>query len=144
MQQPFRYITATIIMKLVYLPSLIILLLFSAASSVDPIDNVAALIRQGNMQEMAKLLAPTVEITIAGQEDTYSKRQATDVLTQFFTQHKPKGVKLLHKVNSNQKFLFGVVILSSTGGSYRIAYTLNETDGAMKIIELRIEPEKTK
>ena len=131
-------------MKLIYLSSLVVLFIVTAAFQSDKIDNIAGFIKQGNTPEIIKLCASTVETTVMGQEDTYSKRQVEDALNKFFSQNKPQHVQLLHKVNSNQKFLFGVVILKSTGGTYRIAYTLNETEGAMKIIELRIEVEKTK
>ncbi len=131
-------------MKLIYLSSLVVLFIFTTAFQSDKIDNIAGFIKQGNTPEIVKLCASTVEMTVMGQEDTYSKRQVEDALNKFFSQNKPQHVQLLHKVNSNQKFLFGVVILKSTGGTYRIAYTLNETEGAMKIIELRIEAEKTK
>jgi len=131
-------------MKLIYLSSLVVLFIFTAAFQSDKIDNIAGFIKQGNTPEIVKLCASTVEMTVMGQEDTYSKRQVEDALNKFFSKNKPQHVQLLHKVNSNQKFLFGVVILNSTGGTYRIAYTLNETEGAMKIIELRIEVEKTK
>jgi hypothetical protein len=131
-------------MKLICLSSLVVLFIFSAAFQSDRIDNIAGFIKQGNTSEIVKLCASTVEMTVMGQEDTYSKRQVEDALNKFFSKNKPQHVQLLHKVNSNQKFLFGVVILNSTGGTYRIAYTLNETEGAMKIIELRIETEKTK
>jgi len=131
-------------MKLIYLSSLVVLFIVTAAFQSDKIDNIAGFIKQGNTPEIIKLCASTVETTVMGQEDTYSKRQVEDALNKFFSQNKPQHVQLLHKVNSNQKFLFGVVILKSTGGTYRIAYTLNETEGAMKIIELRIEAEKTK
>lgn len=131
-------------MKLVYLPALILLFVMTSLTAADPIDNVANLIGQGNVAELSKLFTPTIELTMMEQEDTYSKRQAIDVLTIFFNQHKPRHIQLLHKVNSNKKYLFGVAILNSNNGSYRIAYTLNEEEGAMKIIELRIEAEKTK
>ena len=140
----FHYITSTITMKPIYLSAFILLFVFTTAFQADKIDNVATLIGQGNTTEIVKLCASTVEVTIKDQENTYSKRQVLDVLNKFFIQNKPQHVKLLHKVNSSQKYLFGVIILSSSGGKYRIAYTLNETEGAMKIIELRIEPEKTK
>jgi hypothetical protein len=131
-------------MKLIRLLVFLCLFIFATAFQADKIDNVATFIRQGNTPELVKLCASTVEMTVMGQENTYSKRQVEDILNKFFSKNKPQHIQLLHKVNSNQKFLFGVVILKSTGGSYRIGYTLNETEGAMKIIELRIEAEKTK
>lgn len=130
-------------MKHFYLTSLVLLLLVTAVNA-DQIDSIAWLIKQGNTERLTQLLAPTVEITMDGQENTYSKRQAIDIVTRFFDEHKPVTSKLLHKVNSGSKFLFGVVIYTSDHGTYRIAYTIDITQNSTRIIELRFEPEKTK
>ena len=122
------------------------MLMFSLMPAIhaDPIDGVVWLIKQGNMTRLSQLFESTMEITLNNQEDTYSRAQATTLLTRFFNEHKPVRITLLHKVNTNQKFLFGVAIMDSNSGNYRIAYTFNEIGGSMKIIEIRIETEKTK
>lgn len=130
-------------MKRFYLTSLILLLLVSAVSA-DQIDSIAWLIKQGNSERLSQLLSPTVEITMNDQENTYSKRQAVAVVKKFFDEHRPVTSKLLHKVNSGSKFLFGVVIYTSTNGVYRIGYTIDITEKSTRIIELRIEAQKTK
>jgi len=131
-------------MKLLYLPSLFILLLFSAPAQADPIDNVAGLIRQGNTQQLVQLFSSNVDLAVMDDENSYSNTQAGIILDKFFAANKPRSVKVLHKVNSNPNYLFAVLFLTTDKGVYRVAYTLNKRDGAMKIIELRIESEKTK
>jgi hypothetical protein len=131
-------------MKLRYLSLFILLFSFVPAVHADPIDGVVWLIKSNNMTRLSQLFESTIEVTLNNQEDTYSRAQATSILTKFFDEHKPIKVTLLHKVNTNQKFLFGVAILNSANGNYRIAYTFNEIGGSMKIIEMRIETEKTK
>jgi hypothetical protein len=131
-------------MKLIYRSSLILLLLIAQVANADPIDSIAWLIKQQNTTRLVELCAPMVEITVNGQENSYSKRQSLEFFQKFFADHKVLHSKLLHKVNSNQKFLFGVVLYDSDHGHYRIAYTLSNNSGAMRIIEMRIETEKTK
>jgi len=116
--------------------------LVPTAPPADPIDNIANLIRLGNAHELSKFFAPSVEITIMDQEDVYSKVQAELILDKFFSQNKPRSVKMLHKVNSNPNYRFGVLILISDKGTYRIAYTLKEADKNLMLIELRIEKGK--
>jgi hypothetical protein len=130
-------------MKRFYLTSLILLLLVSAVNA-DQIDSIAWLIKEGNSERLSQLLSPTVEITMNDQENTYSKRQAVEVVKHFFDEHRPVTSKLLHKVNSGSKFLFGVVIYTSTNGVYRIGYTIDITEKSTRIIELRIDAQKTK
>jgi hypothetical protein len=129
-------------MKLLYLPLLILYLV--PAVVADPIDKVAALIRQGDTNELSKIFAATVEITIRDEENVYSKTQAKLILDKFFSLNKPLSVKMLHKVNSNPNYLFGVLSLNTDGGSYRIAYTLKKAESGLALIELRIETEKIK
>jgi len=129
-------------MKLLYLPLLILYLMPSIAA--DPIDKVAGLIRQGDTKELSKLFAATVEITILEEENVYSKTQAELILDKFFNQNKPVSVKILHKVNTNPNYLFGVLTLTTGNGTYRVTYTLKKGDSGLTLIELRIEAEKAK
>jgi hypothetical protein len=131
-------------MKLIYLPSLILLFLLPGFAPADPIDNVANLLKQGNTKELAKLFAPSIEISLMDDENIYSQAQATLILDKFFSRNKPKSIKLLHKVNSSANYRFGVFILTTDSGLYRVAFTLKGSDEKMNIIELRIENEKVK
>lgn len=129
-------------MKLLYLPLIVIFYVIPAAAG--PIEKVAELIRQGNVSELSKLFAANVEISIQNEDNVYSKVQAGLILDKFFSQNKPISVKIFHKVNSNPKYQFAVVILNTQKGPFRITYTLKDTDGSLVLIELRIEPEKVK
>ena len=129
-------------MKLFYLPLFILYMV--PAVIADPIDKVAELIRQGDTKELSKIFAANVEVTIQDEENVYSKVQAGLILDKFFNQNKPVSVKMLHKVNTNPNYLFGVLILSTSNGLYRIAYTLKKADGSHTLIELRIETEKVR
>jgi hypothetical protein len=124
------------------LPLLIVFYMVSAIT--DPIDKVAELIRRGNISELSKMFASTVEITIQDEENAYSKVQAGLILNKFFEQNKPTSVKMLHKVNSNPKYLFGVLIVTTQKGPFRIAYTLKETEDGLVLIEMRVESAKVK
>lgn len=130
-------------MKLIYLPSFIILLILPVIAA-DPIDDVANLIKQGNAKELAKSFASNIEIAIMDNENIYSQAQATIILNNFFAKNKPKSIKLLHKVNSSANYRLGVFILTTDTGLYRVAFTLKGTQNKMTIIELRIENEKVK
>jgi len=131
-------------MKKLYLPLFIIFMAFQGLSVDDPISKVAGIIRQGNMHELAALLAESAEVSIPGNENTYAKTGAETVLTNFFSKNKPVSVKILHKVNSNPYYRFGVLLVNTANGVYRIAVTLKEINGTLQLIELRIEPEKVK
>jgi hypothetical protein len=131
-------------MKLLYLSFLFLLCSAPAVSFADPIDKVADLIRQGDIHNLSKLFAPSVEITITDQENVYSKVQAELVLSKFFSEHKPHAVKILHKVNSNSNYQFGVVIFNTDKEAFRVTFTMKQTEGSLLLIEMRIETEKVR
>ena len=131
-------------MKHFYLPLVVVLFLIPAVTPGDPVDKVAELIRQGNIHELSKLFAPNIEVTILDEENVYSTAQAEQILDKFFAQNRPHTVKMLHKINSNPNYRFGVLIVNTDKGPYRIAYTLKGTGGDLMMIELRIETEKVK
>lgn len=110
----------------------------------DPIDVVANLIRKGDAKELSKMFAATIEITVRDEENVYSKAQAELIVDKFFNQNKPVSAKMLHKVNSNPNYLFGVLILNTINGPFRVAYTLKKVENTLALIELRIETEKVK
>ncbi|AYL97012.1 DUF4783 domain-containing protein [Mucilaginibacter celer] len=127
-------------MKLSYLPSVILLLLLPLASMADGIDNVANLLKAGNTKELSKLFAPSIEITIMDSENTYSQTQAAVILDKFLAKNKPKSIKSLHKVNSGGNYHFGVYLLNTDTGEFRVAITLKDNS----VVELKIEDEKVK
>jgi hypothetical protein len=132
-------------MKLLYQSSFIFLLLMPGIVLADGLDNVANLIKQGNSKELTKLFAKSVDMTMMDDEQTYSQAQATVVLSDFFSKHKPQTIKLLHKVNSSTSVQLGVYILTTADKQeYRIAFTLKDVGGTMSVIEFRVEDEKVK
>jgi Na+-transporting NADH:ubiquinone oxidoreductase subunit NqrC len=130
-------------MKLLYL-SLFTFLSFTSATSLDPIDKIAALIGKGDTHEIANFFAPNIELTLMDEANTYSKAQAEQILDKFFAQNKPVSCKMLHKVNSSASYRFGVVIINTDKDTYRVAFTLKGADNNIQLIELRIESEKVK
>ena len=112
-------------------------------SLTDPIDDVAALIRKGDVHELSAMFAASVEISILNEENVYSKTQGELVLNKFFNENKPRSVKMVHRVNSNPNYYFGVIVVNTDKGAYRIACTLKQADKRFELIEMRIETEKT-
>ena len=131
-------------MKKLYFALLVMLIAPPAFAIDDPVGKVAGIIRQGNISQLSAMMAENVEISITGDDNTYSKTQAVSTLNNFFSQNKPLSVKILHKINSNPKYHFGVLLMNSNKGVYRIALTFKEKNGALQLIELRIEPEKVR
>lgn len=121
-----------------------ILLMIPCLSFAGQIDHVASLIRQGNIHQLSGLFAENVEVSILGDENIYSRTQTELILDKFFSENRPISVKTVHKVNSNPNYQFGVLIMNSDKGVYRIAFTLKNIAGSLALIEFRIEAEKVR
>ena len=119
-------------------------LVFAIADTPDAIDKTAGLIRRAEVYELAKTFTPTIELTILDSENDYSIQQAEQALNKFFKQNQPRSVRILHRISSNTNYRFGVVILNTDNGVYRVAFSLKKVDGRFLLNELRIETEKTK
>ena len=130
-------------MKLRYFPLLTLLFLIPLVVKADDIEKIADLIKQGNAHELAKMFSSNVDMNILDETNVYSKAQSEMILDKFFKENKPRTTKLLHRVSSNPNYNFGVVILTTDKGKFRISYTLREINKVMVVIELRIETEKT-
>ena len=129
-------------MRLKYLPLLTLLFLLPRVASADDIDKIADLLKTSNAHEIAKYFGNNVDISISEESNTYSKAQAQMILDKFFKDNKPHTAKLLHRVSSNPNYNFGVYILTTEKGKFRISCTLKEVNKVMQIMELRIETEK--
>ena len=130
-------------MKLRYMPLLTLLFLLPMVTKADAIEKIGLYLKQGNAHELTTFFATSIDISITGESNVYSKTQAEQVLDKFFKENKPHTIKLLHRVSSNPNYNFAVYILTTDKGKFRISCTLKEVNKVMGVIELRIETEKT-
>lgn len=108
----------------------------------DIVDNIAQLFKSANAKEISKNFAPAVELSVNDNEDSYSKAQAEQILRDFFVKSPPVSSTVVHLINTNPNYRFGVLSLVTRSGKYRVAVTLKKTGNTFFITELRIEPDK--
>jgi len=124
-------------MKRYIISFLIILLNISVAFTNDT--EICNAIRQGNADKIAEYFGNNVDLKILSKENVFSKLQATVLLKDFFSTHKPEKFEIKHEGGpENAKFAIG--ILSDTNGNtYRIYYLLKSSDNKVYIHKFRIE-----
>lgn len=110
-----------------------------AARVPDAADDVVALVRGGKAAELAKIMTSTVEISVLGDENVYSRVQAEAVLKDFFQKHPPSAAKVVHKLTSNPSYRFTVLMLTTSSGIYRVSYAMKNNDGTFLLTEMRFE-----
>jgi len=108
----------------------------------DIVDSLSLLFKSANSKEISKNFSSSVELKVNEDEDVYSKAQAEQIIREFFNKTTPVNSTVVHLINTNPNYRFGVLSLSTKNGKFRVAITLKKTSNAFFITELRIEPEK--
>lgn len=115
------------------------LLCFSVSGQNQEVNQIGSALKQGNAEELAFHLAPTVSIGLNRVEKTYSRPQAQQVLQAFFDKNRVTDFVYRHSGKSEHKDQFNVGTLTTEKGIYRITYFLIQAPKGNKIKRLRIE-----
>lgn len=126
------------------LPALILFtqLFYQTNFQGDIVDTLSAFFKAGNSKEISKNFSSSVELSINDAEDVYSKVQAEQILRDFFTKNPPASSSVVHLINTNPNYRFGVLSLGTKNGKFRVAITLKKTANTFLITELKVEPDK--
>jgi hypothetical protein len=130
-------------MKILY-AFLLLPLTIAFTRAGDDIDRVAQLIGAANITGLSKDFAPVVDLTIMDNESESSAEVTKNLLTDFFDKHQPRAMRILHRITSSSKIHYGVVLVTTENGVYRIAFSLKNNNGHFQLTEFRIEQGKEK
>ena len=93
---------------------------FSQSASVGVIDQVKESIKSGSAKELSKYFSSTVDVTIEGKVENYSKAQAEFVLRDFFKAHPPSEFNVIHQGSSKGGQPFAIGQYKSNNDTYRV------------------------
>lgn len=114
---------------------------FSVSAQSDIIGQVKETIKAGSAKELAKYLSQTVDITIEGSVETYSKAQAEFVLRDFFKQHAPSEVSIIHQGSSKGGQPFAILQYKSGADTYRLFMKIKTANSAQLLDDIRFTKE---
>lgn len=110
----------------------------SSFSLFTNIDEIVNSLRAGNASEIAKYFDNTVEITLPGKSNSYSKSQAEVVLTDFFYNNQVKSFDVLHKgENGGSQYCIGTLLTKTA--SYRTTIFMKQKGARQTLQEIRFE-----
>jgi hypothetical protein len=84
------------------------------------INEVKETIKAGSAKELSKYLFQTVDVTIEGKVQSYSKAQAEFVFRDFFRQHPPMEFNIIHQGSSKGGQPFAIGQYKSGSETYRV------------------------
>ena len=112
--------------------------LLTSFTSISGLNDVITAIKSGNATEVSKYFDNTVELTIAGKSNTYSKSQGETVLRDFFTNNPVKSFTVVHQGESGgAQFCIGTLITSN--GNYRTTLNLKQKGDKQSLQEIKFE-----
>jgi hypothetical protein len=107
----------------------------------DVIDQVKESIKAGSAKELSKYLNQTVDVTLDGSPQSYSKAQAEFVLRDFFKQHPPAEFSIIHQGSSKGGQPFAIGQFKSGGETYRVFMKIKAINSQQLVHEISFAKE---
>ena len=128
----------------IYIPLFILVLAFcqysfSADKPGNNIDGIARAMKQADAKELAEYFSNTIDMTIPGNEGTYSKSQAEMIMKDFFSKYVPVSFSIQNKGNSKKESQFVIGELITNKGKFRTFFMMKEISGKYYLQQLKIE-----
>lgn len=102
--------------------------------------DIAEAIRTGNVSLLAKYFNTTIDLTVPGNESTFSKAQAEIIIKEFFTKNPPSTFKINHNGSSKDGSMFFIgTYITKQNKSFRTYYLLKKSGDKYVIQQLQFE-----
>ncbi len=114
---------------------------FAANAQSDVIYQVRETIKAGSSKELSKYLFQTVDVTIEGKVQSYSKAQAEFVFRDFFRQHPPSEFNIIHQGSSKGGQPFAIGQYKSADETYRVFMKVKSVNNQQLLHEISFSKE---
>ena len=116
--------------------------MFGSYAQSDVIGQVKETIKAGSAKELSKYLYQTVDVTIEGNLQNYSKAQAEFVFRDFFKQHPPNDFSIIHQGSSKGGQPFAIGQYKSGSDTYRVFMKIKSTNNLQQLHEISFSKEQ--
>lgn len=128
-------------LKALLVIALLALQAFAVHAQSDVIGDIRETIKAGSAKELSRFLHQTVDITIEGKVDSYSKAQAEFVFRDFFKQHPPSEFNVIHKGSSKGGQPFAIGQYKSGTDVYRVFMKIKAVNNQQLLHEISFSKE---
>lgn len=105
-------------------------------------ENIINALKSSNASGVAAYFHANVDLTIDQKQETYSKSQAEQILSNFFKANKPTDFKSNHSGISSEGSHYIIGELTTANGAFRVYIYFKNLNGADLIQTFRIEAEE--
>ena len=114
---------------------------FGSQGQSEVIFEIRETIKAGSARELSKYLFQTVDVTIEGKVQSYSKAQAEFVFRDFFRQHPPSEFNIIHQGSSKGGQPFAIGQYKSNGETYRVFMKIKSVNRQQLLHEISFSKE---
>ena len=101
-------------------------------------DEIILSLQTGNAKVLSGYFNDNVELVVLDNDNVYSKAQAKQIVSNFFSNFTPESFNVIHQGGKEEsKYVIGN--LKTNNGSFRIYFLLKNNGGKDYIHQLRIE-----
>jgi hypothetical protein len=101
--------------------------------------DVSNAIKIGSSKDLAKYFYSSIDLTVPGNEGTYSKSQAELIVKDFFSKNPPKSFVINHQGTSGDGSQFSIGTYTSTSISYRTYFLIKKFSDTFYIQQIQFE-----
>ncbi len=112
-----------------------------ASAQNEVINNVRDALKTGSSRELSKYLNNTVEISMNGEEASYSRNQAEFVLKDFFNKYPPQGFRYVHQGSSKEGLKYTIGSFTYDRGEFRVVMLIKQINGVYLVEKIDFNEE---
>ena len=114
---------------------------FASHGQSEVISQVKETIKAGSAKELSRYLFQTVDVTIEGKVQSYSKAQAEFVFRDFIRQHPPAQFNIIHQGSSKGGQPFAIGQYKSGDETYRVFMKIKSVNRQQLLHEISFSKE---
>ena len=101
-------------------------------------DEIIASLKNGDSKMLSEYFNQNVELVVLENDNVYSKAQAQQIVSKFFSNNTPESFNVIHEGGKEgAKYVIGN--LKANTGNFRVYFLLKSNEGKNYIHQLRIE-----
>jgi hypothetical protein len=128
-------------LKAMFAVTVLTLQVFAVLGQSDVIGQIRETIKAGSSKELSKYLYQTVDVTIDGKVESFSKAQAEFVFRDFFRQHPPAEFSVIHQGSSKGGQPFAIGQYKSGTDVYRVFMKIKSAGNQQLLHEISFSKE---
>ena len=128
-------------LKAILVFGILTLQVFASKGQGDVIYQVRETIKAGSAKELSRFLFQTVDVTIEGKVQSYSKAQAEFVFRDFFRQHPPAEFNIIHQGSSKGGQPFAIGQYKSSEETFRVFMKVKSVNNQQLLHEISFSKE---